>query len=85
MTVSKSASERLRDLLFRLGGRPLVLILLLIPLGWRCLDADPWPSLRRTWFARSIRRTCRSASSRSMIPALRPSANGPGRAARWRG
>lgn len=50
MTVSKSASERLRDLLFRLGGRPLVLILLLIPLGWRCLDADPWPGLRRTWF-----------------------------------
>lgn len=50
MTVSKSAFERLRDLLFRLDGRPLVLILLLIPLGWRGLDADPWPSLRRGWF-----------------------------------
>lgn len=50
MTVSKSAFERLRDLLFRLSGRPLVLILLLIPLGWRSLDPDPWPNLRRAWF-----------------------------------
>ncbi len=50
MMVSKSSFERFRDFVFRLGGRPFVLILLLGPLSWQALTPNPWPALRDFWF-----------------------------------